>query len=205
MELHHLPELDVSRETLERLEAYLALLEKWNPAINLVAKSTIQYAWERHFIDSAQVYSFAPGQITHWADFGSGGGFPGLVCAVLASELSPRTKFTLVESDQRKATFLRTVARELDLDVSVISKRIEDIEPLEADLISARALAALPKLLDYSKRHLLPDGHGLFLKGASFRDEITESLESWRFSHEEYKSSTDAESVILVIGDIERV
>lgn len=197
--------LDVSRETLERLEIYLALLKKWNSAINLVSKSTLDQAWQRHFVDSAQVFSLVPEHIRHWADFGSGGGFPGLVCATLARELSSKIRFTLVESDQRKATFLRTVARELDLDVEVLSQRIEQVMPLEADLISARALASLPKLLEFTERHLLPGGHAIFMKGMSFREEISESLESWRFSHEEYPSVTDPESVILLIGDIDRV
>ena len=197
--------LTVSRETMERLEAYLALLKKWNPAINLVAKSTLETAWDRHFVDSVQVYRYAPENICHWADFGSGGGFPGLVCAVLAGEKSPDTRFTLIESDQRKATFLRTVVHELGLDVAVLSKRIEDIPPLGADLISARALAALPQLLTLSAPHLSPDGVALFLKGATFRDEITESLESWQFSYEEYASATDQAAAILRIGDIKRV
>ncbi|WP_460272948.1 16S rRNA (guanine(527)-N(7))-methyltransferase RsmG [Celeribacter sp. ULVN23_4] len=197
--------LDVSRETMERLETYLALLNKWNPAINLVAKSTLQHAWDRHFLDSAQVFCVAPKYATHWSDLGSGGGFPGLVCATLAKELLPETRFTLVESDQRKATFLRTVARELDLAVEVLSKRIEQIDPLQSDIVSARALASLPKLLEFSERHMRQGGHALFMKGASFREEITESLESWKFTYEEYPSTTDPESVILLIGDIERV
>ena len=115
------------------------------------------------------------------------------------------TVFTMVESDQRKATFLRTVVRELDLNANVISKRIEDIEPLQADIVTARALAPLPKLLDYAERHLVKTGRGIFLKGTSFRDELSKSLEIWRFNHEEYASLTDSESVILLIGDIERV
>lgn len=205
MTLERLAGLDVSRETMDRLEAYLALLKKWNPAINLVAKSTIDAAWERHFIDSAQVFSLAPSNVRKWGDLGSGGGFPGLVCAALAKELSPETHFTLVESDKRKATFLRTVARELDLTVEVLSERIESVNPLSADLISARALAALPKLLDFAERHLEVGGRALFQKGISFRDEIAESLESWRFTYEEYASVTDPESVVLLIGDIERV
>lgn len=198
-------DFDVSRETFERLETYLALLQKWNPAINLVAKSTVGMAWDRHFVDLAQVFRIAPKQIEHWCDIGSGGGFPGLVCATLAKEFSPEMTFTMVESDQRKATFLRTVVRELDLNATVRSERIEMLEPMKADVISARALASLPKLLEYAKRHLAPGGHGLFLKGTSFRAELVESLENWRFNHKEYASATDAESVILLIGDIERV
>ncbi|WP_417245353.1 16S rRNA (guanine(527)-N(7))-methyltransferase RsmG [Celeribacter sp.] len=205
MSSEELAGLNVSRETLDRLETYRLLLKKWNPAINLVAKSTIDMAWERHFIDSAQVFRYAPQGISKWCDLGSGGGFPGLVCATLAKEKSPDTVFTMVESDQRKATYLRTVVRELDLNANVISNRIENIEPLQADIVTARALAPLPKLLDYAERHLVKTGRGIFLKGTSFRDELSKSLETWRFNHEEYASLTDSESVILLIGDIERV
>ncbi|PTQ69694.1 16S rRNA (guanine(527)-N(7))-methyltransferase RsmG [Celeribacter persicus] len=205
MQIEKIAGLDVSRETLERLESYLALLKKWNPVINLVSKSTLEQAWQRHFVDSVQIFSIAPKGLRHWADFGSGGGFPGLVCAVLAKELSPEIRFTLIESDQRKATFLRTVARKLELDVDVRSQRIEQVAPLHADLISARALASLSKLLGFAERHMGQGGHAIFMKGISFREEISESLESWRFSYEEYPSVTDPESVILLIGDIERV
>lgn len=197
-------DINVSRETLEKLHGYESLLKKWNPAINLVAKSTIQFSWERHFVDSAQVFSLASNSTSLWLDIGSGGGFPGMVCAVIASEFSPSTRFRFIESDQRKATFLRSVARELELDVEVFSDRIEDVPFCNANVISARALAALPKLLELSTLHLAQNGTALFMKGASFRKEISEALESWAFSYEEYPSKTDKSAVILRIGDIER-
>ncbi|SDF46823.1 16S rRNA (guanine527-N7)-methyltransferase [Celeribacter baekdonensis] len=197
--------LDVSRETFERLEAYFSILKKWNPAINLVAKSTVENAWDRHFLDSAQVFALAPKESKSWVDIGSGGGFPGLVCAVLAAEHAPEMAFTLVESDQRKAEFLRTVARDLNVPVTVIAKRIEDIPPLNADIISARALAALPLLLNYAERHLSESGLAIFQKGANVSNEIAESLETWRFTYEEYPSATGQDAVTLLIGDIRRV
>lgn len=196
---------DVSRETFERLKAYQSLLEKWNPAINLVAKSTISGAWDRHFVDSAQVFLHADENIDSWLDIGSGGGFPGLVCAILASDAGHTTKFTFIESDKRKCTFLQSVSRELSIDVDVVSKRIEDVPRAGADIMTARALAPLPVLLGFAKAHLLHGGTAIFLKGKSFRDELKEALESWRFTHEEYPSATSAESVILKIGDIQRV
>ncbi|MCA0042142.1 16S rRNA (guanine(527)-N(7))-methyltransferase RsmG [Celeribacter litoreus] len=198
-------EINVSRETLERLTAYLELLKKWNPAINLVAKSTIDHAWDRHFVDSAQVHRLMPENCEKWCDIGSGGGFPGLVCATLSMEFAPETQFTLIESDQRKAAFLRTVITELGLNAQVFSKRIEEVDPVGADILSARALAPLSKLLEFSERHLRHGGHALFLKGASFRDEISESLKSWHFSYEERPSITDPSAAILRIGDIKRV
>ncbi|AJE44927.1 16S rRNA (guanine(527)-N(7))-methyltransferase RsmG [Celeribacter indicus] len=197
--------MDVSRETLEQLEQYHRLLRKWTPAINLVAKSTMEDVWDRHFVDSAQVFGLVPRHEALWVDLGSGGGFPGLVCAVLARELSPETRFVLVESDMRKATFLRTVARELALEAEVICDRVEKVPPLGAEILSARALAPLPKLLDYAARHLGPAGIAVFLKGESFREEICKAQDDWRFAYEEIRSQTDEAAMILRIGDIERV
>ena len=121
--------INVSRETMDRLESFAALAKKWNPSINLVARSTLADLWDRHIVDSAQVYRFAPQNAVHWVDIGSGGGFPGIVVAAMAKELSPNTKFTLIESDQRKSTFLRTAARELDLKLTVLADRIEHAPP----------------------------------------------------------------------------
>lgn len=195
----------VSRETFERLESYVALLEKWNPAINLVSKSTLTDVWNRHIYDSVQVYRLAPPDVDIWGDLGSGGGFPGLVCAILAAENANGSQVHLVESDGRKATFLRTVAREVGVDVVVHTERIEALEPLGADVLSARALAPLDRLLFFADMHLKKGGVALFPKGATFRGELRESLANWRFEYEECPSKTDDNSVILRIGDIERV
>lgn len=196
----------VSRETLDRLTALTALLEKWNSAINLVAKSTLPEAWTRHIVDSAQLYRLAPPQIGHWADLGSGGGFPGLVIGILAYELDPRRRVTLVESDQRKATFLRQAVRELGLtEVTVSSERIEAIPPLAADVLSARALAALPQLCDFGQRHLSPTGIALFSKGAQHREEIAHARQEWRFDLSIFPSDTDPSAVVLAIKAIQHV
>lgn len=197
--------IDVSRETLDALEAYVALLEKWNPRINLVARSTLGQVWDRHFVDSAQVFAFAPETARHWVDLGSGGGFPGLVVAVLGKELRPDMHFTLVESDTRKSTFLRTVIRELSLPAKVIDQRIEAIDPLEADVLSARALADLTALLGFADHHMAPSGIALFPKGATWEKELQEAQQSWRFAYERFTSKTEAEAVILRIGEIEHV
>jgi len=198
-----LAQVDVSRETLARLNAFAALLAKWNPAINLVAPSTLGQLWTRHFLDSAQVLEVAPdGQ--SWADIGTGGGFPGLIVAILAAEKRPDLRVTCIESDLRKATFLRTVARETGVEVEVISKRIEQVEPLGADILSARALASLTQLLAFAERHLSPDGRALFLKGANHATEVKEALEMWSFRADTYPSKTSSEAVILSLGDIHR-
>ncbi|MCI2400064.1 16S rRNA (guanine(527)-N(7))-methyltransferase RsmG [Aliiroseovarius subalbicans] len=198
-----LQQLSVSRETTERLDAYASLLEKWNPAINLVAPSTIKDLWTRHFLDSAQVLDLAPPGET-WMDIGTGGGFPGLIVAVLASEMRPELKMTCVESDQRKATFLRTAARELGLAVDIQSKRIEDLVPAQADILSARALAPLVRLLDFAEHHLAPNGRAIFLKGANHQREMQEALEKWQFQADTYPSKTDPDAVILSLGGIRR-
>lgn len=196
---------NVSRETLARLDTYADLLVRWTRKINLVSASSLSSLWTRHFLDSAQLMSLAPEDSKTWADLGSGGGFPGAVVAVLAMESRPGLRVTLVEADQRKAAFLRTVLRETGAPGTVIPERIEKVAPLKADVVSARALAPLNDLLGYAKRHLGKNGRALFLKGEKGADELTEALEHWRFHCETYTSKTDAEAVILSIGDIQRV
>ncbi|WP_300518448.1 16S rRNA (guanine(527)-N(7))-methyltransferase RsmG [Aliiroseovarius sp.] len=198
-----LTQVDVSRETLARLDGYAGLLTKWNPAINLVAPSTLGQLWTRHFLDSAQVLEIAPEGRT-WVDIGTGGGFPGLIVAILAAEKRPDLRVTCIESDLRKATFLRTVAREIGVKADVISKRIEQVDPLGADILSARALAPLAQLLSYAERHLSPNGRALFLKGANHAAEMQEALEKWTFRADTYPSKTSSEAVILSLGDIRR-
>ncbi|UWQ07795.1 16S rRNA (guanine(527)-N(7))-methyltransferase RsmG [Aliiroseovarius crassostreae] len=195
---------DVSRETLERLEIYASLLKKWNPAINLVAPSTINDLWERHFLDSAQVFSALPQDAKKWCDVGTGGGFPGLIVAMLAQEKAPELQVTCIESDLRKATFLRTVLRETGVEANVLSERIEQAEPQAADVFSARALASLDKLLEFSERHLSPNGICVFQKGARYQEEVEEALENWSFQLDKIPSVTNSDAVILKIGAIKR-
>lgn len=197
--------LAVSRETIGRLRALETLLNKWNPAINLVAKSTLPQAWQRHILDSAQLYAIAPRTVDHWVDLGSGGGFPGLVIAALSAELDPNRRVTLVEVDQRKATFLREAARQLSLDTAVLSERVEKVAPLAADVLSARALAALPLLCDFATRHLSPDGLALFPKGASYQDELADAARVWRFDVTVHQSDTDPSAVVLEMKAISHV
>lgn len=193
---------DVSRETLERLHAYEALLRKWNVAINLIAKSTLEAIWSRHFLDSAQVFGLSPESARLWADLGSGGGFPGMIAAILSADAGRTTGFTLVESDLRKAAFLSTVAREIGLDVRVLANRTEALTPICADILSARAVAPLEKLVGYAKLHLAPEGVALFSKGATHRGELRQALEKYRFSHISVASLTDPDAVIYQIRDI---
>ncbi|MDE3029387.1 MAG: 16S rRNA (guanine(527)-N(7))-methyltransferase RsmG [Paracoccaceae bacterium] len=184
---------------MARLDLYSALLEKWNPVINLVSKSTLAETWTRHFLDSAQIFDLCPQNAQSWADLGSGGGFPGLVIAILGAERVPNLRVTLVESDVRKATFLNTVAREVGVSVAIRPDRIESLPPLASDVLSARALAPLDQLLSFAARHLAAGGVALFPKGASYADELAKARENWAFSVEETQSKTDPNAVILGI------
>lgn len=197
--------VNVSRETMGRLETYVTLLEKWNPKINLVSRSTLAEIWDRHIVDSGQLLRLAPENAKKWVDIGSGGGFPGLVIAILSKELHPERYVTLVESDQRKCAFLRTVARETGCDVSVLAERVEKMAPLDADILSARALADLPALLSFASLHLNENGTCLFPKGMNWEKEVEAAQDSWRFDYEAIRSETSQDAVILRINGIEHV
>ncbi|SFS19778.1 16S rRNA (guanine(527)-N(7))-methyltransferase RsmG [Yoonia litorea] len=200
--MEHVAGVPVSRETLARLEAFAAITLKWTPKINLIAKGTTTEIWDRHIVDSAQLYALAPSEFEHWVDIGSGGGFPGIVMAILGHQHHPDARFTLIESDQRKCTFLRTAARELSLSVNVIANRIEAAAPQEADVVSARALAALPALLPLVHRHLAKDGVCLIHKGRNAASEIAQAQETWSFALEDQPSITDPEARLLSIRRI---
>jgi 16S rRNA (guanine527-N7)-methyltransferase len=165
--------LNVSRETIDKFQAYLTLLENWQRRINLVSNSTLADAWRRHILDSGQLAVYYPPQTGQILDIGSGAGFPGLVLAIMGG-----VTVDLVESDQRKAVFLSTVIRELGLPATVHNQRIETMPNLRPDVITARALAPVPKLLNLIERQMSPECVCLFLKGASVEDELT-NLQSY--------------------------
>ncbi|MEM8579252.1 MAG: 16S rRNA (guanine(527)-N(7))-methyltransferase RsmG [Pseudomonadota bacterium] len=194
----------VSRETLERLEAYVVLVAKWNKTINLVAKSQVDEIWERHIWDSAQIWPLTQGVDRH-VDLGSGGGFPGIVLASMSVGHGQSTKFTLIESDMRKSVFLRTVARELSLPVMVADRRFEMMPPQNAGRLTARAVAPLTNLLDAATRHLAPDGLAVLPKGANWRAEVEEARQTWSFDLETHPSLTSPDAAVLVVKEIQRV
>ncbi len=191
--------LDVSRETLGRLQVYLELLKRWQRAINLVGNGTLNDPWRRHLLDSAQLMALMPVGPGHVYDLGSGGGLPGLVLAIMG-----RRHVHLVETDRRKAQFLLEAARTLDLDVTVHACRIEALPRQCATILTARALAPLPRLLDLAFPLLAPSGQCLFLKGRGARDELTQTSKCWRMSAEFIPSLSDPEASILQLRDIER-
>lgn len=196
--------LNVSRETMERLQAFVVLLKHWNTRINLIAPSTLPDLWRRHIVDSAQLFEHAPIDARHWVDLGSGGGLPGLVCAIMAQERMPQCRFTLIESDKRKSAFLMTAARELGLTISVLAQRIEAVPPQMADVVSARALAPLAQLMALVERHLRPGGVALLPKGKSHSEELAAARLEWQFDAAEIESQTDPLARLLILKDIAR-
>ena len=195
---------NVSRETSDKLTLFANIVEKWTPKINLISKASVPYIWQRHIEDSIQIYSLVP-PVSSWVDLGSGGGFPAIVVALLAQQDGRNSKFTLVESDQRKCVFLRTAIRELGLKVEVLNDRIENIPPLEANVVSARALAELPLLIGLASRHMKSDGIAIFPKGKNWKVEDAKARKSWSYSNESIPSKTDPSAAILKIKEIKHV
>lgn len=194
--------LDVSRETEARLRVYADLLVKWQASQNLVSPATLPDVWRRHILDSAQVVLLAP-DARRWVDLGSGAGFPGLVTAILRAE-DPEAKVDLVESNAGKAAFLRTVARETGVPVTLHVGRIEDIAPELAarerfDRVTARALAPLSSLLTLARPFLAGGAVALFHKGQDFVSEIALATQSWGLDLIEHPSRVDRAGRILEI------
>lgn len=196
--------LDVPRETLERLKIYELLLHKWTSKINLVSPGSLQDVWVRHFEDSRQIHDVAPTS-GKWCDLGSGGGFPVMVVAILSRTECPDREFSLIESDQRKAAFLRTVARETGVNCQVFADRIENLAPLQADILTARGLAHLDKLLEYAHRHMRSDGVAILPKGKTWQAELETARTKWSFSCQSVTSRTEPTAAILKISGIKRV
>jgi 16S rRNA (guanine527-N7)-methyltransferase len=193
----------VSRETVERLEAYAGLLLKWQKTINLVAPSTLGDVWSRHFADSAQLLPLAPPDATRWLDLGSGAGFPGMVLSILLREREG-VRMTLVESDSRKAAFLREVTRATGAPVDILCERIEKPATQakvgeSINVVTARALAPLPKLLDLSAPYFSKDTVGLFLKGREAQAEVEAAHQIWDFEAALEPSVTDSSGRIVIV------
>ena len=189
----------VSRETLERLNAFVELLKTWNTRINLISPRDVPNVWVRHVGDSLQLAELIP-EITQTAcDLGSGGGFPGLVLAI-ATGLT----FTLIEADARKAAFLCEAARLTTAPITVMNRRIQATHVPQVDLITARALAPLTKLLELGFPLLRPGGTMLFLKGASSESEVADAQRGWMMNVERHISRTSESGVILRISEVQR-
>ena len=205
IDLHNevLERANVSRETLEDLKAFAAELEKWSSSINLVAPNSLQNLWNRHILDSAQLKLVAPIAKEVWCDLGSGGGLPGLVIAILQKEVSASFRMILIESDARKAAFLKMMTSRFELNATVVRSRIDEAPSANADVVSARALAPLEPLLKGVYRHIRGDGVALLPKGRNFQAEVEQARCSWHFDLEVFESLIDAESRILRLRNIQ--
>lgn len=195
----------VSRETIARLDRYVELLLERQSHTNLIAPSTIPIVWTRHIADSLQLLALAP-EARIWVDLGSGAGFPGLAIACALAE-EPRTAVHLVESNNKKADFLRDVARDLALPVVVHPVRIEDYGKnlaLKPDVVTARALAPLEVLLGYARPILGKHALGLFMKGQDVEAELTKATKYWTMNATLVPSKTNPQSRIVVVRDLER-
>tara|TARA_R110001599_G_scaffold67962_1_gene191580 strand:+ start:365 stop:994 length:630 start_codon:yes stop_codon:yes gene_type:complete len=194
-----LSEVNVSRETLDRLLIYAELLQKWQKAINLIGKSTLPDLWRRHMLDSAQLLSHTTRSSGIWLDLGSGAGFPPLVIGICSN-----FEVHAVESDQRKCLFMQNVSRETSAGVTVHNRRIEEMEPFTADIISARALAPLEKLLTLAAPFVRKDTELFFLKGQDVDEELTIASKCWNMEVEKLRSLTSEDGCILKISKLHR-
>ena len=189
-----------TRERCDSLEDYAEILQKWQKKINLVGQSTLNNIWRRHFLDSAQLVQFIPGKTLDIIDLGSGAGFPGLVLAILAD-----CTVRLIESDTRKAEFLRQVIRLTNASASVHCGRIEAYSGSGADVIVSRACAPLKNLLEYASVVSHNSSKLLFLKGRSWEMELRACRMMWHIDYNYYASCTDPESAIIEINEFNRI
>lgn len=197
-----LQDYGVSRETFERLDAYVSLLDEWRQQMNLIGPKEMDHIWTRHVIDCAQLLPHIPSD-ARITDIGSGAGFPGLVLACAAADGNGHV--TMVESTGKKCAFLQAVISELKLPARVVNRRIEDAPSERVDFITARALAPLPRLVPYAYPWLSRGATGLFFKGERWQEELTDAAECWSLRHEAIPSRTSAQGVILKIEEAHRV
>ncbi len=184
----------------ERLEAYAALLTRWNARINLISRGDASDLWTRHILDSAQLGNLLPAATGTLADFGSGAGFPGLILAITTG-----WKVHLVESDQRKAAFLREAVRATGALAEVHPVRVEALSLARVAVVTARALAPLPDLLTLAYPRLTPGGICLFPKGVTANDELTAAENEWHMRVERFPSQTSPGATLLRISELRRV
>ena len=191
----------VSRETLELYQAWSNLLNHWNKRINLVSSSTLHDFWLRHALDSWQVVGLLPENTKTVLDMGAGAGFPGLAIAI-ALKGKPDTQITLVESNGKKCNFLRTVIRDLNLPAKAVQTRVENFEPQEFDVLTARAFAPLPKLLEHSLSFFGKNTLALFPKGEKWKTETDAAQKHFDFDLNTTTSQTNEKAMILQVTNL---
>ena len=195
-------QLNVSQAAQSKLNTYVALLEEWQGKMNLVSDSTLPVVWTRHILDSAQVERYLTPSDRVILDLGSGAGFPALVLAIL-DESKNRTVH-LVESDGKKCSFLQAVADACGLQVVIHNERIEKMPVFKADVITARALAALDKLVGYAKPFIGERTRCLFLKGKKADEELKLCAKKFVFAVEKYSSITSDEGKLLGLTGVKK-
>lgn len=195
----------VSRETLELLKAYEVSLHEWQTKFNLVSNASLDDAWNRHFLDSIQLFKFIPESAKTLCDFGSGAGFPGMVLAIMAAEKTPYLKVGLIESIRKKTLYLNEVSKITGVDVEIINERIENIKSRQFDVITSRAMASLSELLNYTQKFFKKNTTCIFPKGKSYADEIAEAKKLWNFKCDVVPSEQSDEGVILIITNLSKI
>jgi 16S rRNA (guanine527-N7)-methyltransferase len=197
---------NVPHETIHRLQVYAELLAEWQTRHNLVSSKTIPELWQRHFADSAQLLALAPGAKT-WLDLGSGAGFPGLVLAILAAN-HQGLAMHLVEATAKKCAFLAEVAKATHTAVDIHCTRIEELtsseSKLKPDIVSARALAPMPRLLELAAPFFRSGTRGLFLKGRNAEREIEAAKSHWHFTSRLHPSLTSNDSSIVEVTELSK-
>ena len=194
--------LNVSRETIKSFRQYEALLYKWNKKINLVSPNTLTDLWVRHFLDSGQIINFVDASGKKWVDIGAGAGFPGLVVALLLRDRKIDCDMVLVEKNMKKVFFLNEVIRKLNLNVKIVNNNVDAIEPLNADILTARAFSELKKLIELSVRHRKKKGVCLFLKGENYRIELDKTLNYRFFDYDILDSISNSSGKIIRVKKI---
>ena len=194
----------VSRETFDRLRQFETVFGKWARRINLVAPSTLEGLWRRHILDSAQLLAIAS-DARDWADLGSGGGFPGAVIAILVHDRAD-VSVRLVESNRKKAAFLQNALSGLAPRAEILARRIEDVVECSPapEIVTARALAPLPRLLALTEPWLAAGTRALFHKGRDSGEEIKLAHDTWNLDLVQHRSSVDDDSVVLEISKAAR-
>lgn len=196
---------DVSRETYQNLATMVEMLRQWQEKFNLVSCNSLPEVWSRHIADSAGLFKYLPDEVDSVYDIGSGAGFPGLVLAIMAKEKHPDTKFVLIESIAKKTLYLNAVKEALNLNnVKVINARAEDLPLPPADVITARAVASLDKLLNCVFKLTTRQTKLILPKGKTYQEELYEALKKWNFKMSVQKNEESTDGVILLLENLRR-
>ena len=195
----------VSRETFHKLTMFVSLLTEWNTRMNLVSKNSLADVWVRHVLDSLQLIKYVPETAKSFIDIGSGAGFPGVVLALALKEKLPAARMILVESISKKAAYLNDVCSRIGVEnTSIVNARIEDTKLNKVDVITARAVADLDTLFQYSFGFMKPDSKALFLKGRTYKEEMLQAQQKWQFDVIIHENAYSDDGVILEISNLRK-